>query len=101
MNKIDQLANQHIREHESRLLHIDELLNRADKGREKLKPLSELETQLFELRAEREKLSQHIEELKTKSLEDWQVAEIEQVGPMIIWDAVAKKLEKLVERIEH
>ncbi len=101
MDKIDQLANQHILEHESRLSHIDELLSRADKGKQKETSLSEIELQLAELRAEREKLSQHIEELKKKSFDEWQVTEIEQAGPMIIWDAVAKKLEKLVERIEH
>jgi len=101
MDKIDQLANQHIREYESRLLHIDELLHRVDKGKEEYASKSEIDIQLEELRAEREKLSQHIEDLKQKSFNEWQVTEIEQAGPMIIWDAVAKRLEKLVERIEH
>jgi len=101
MNKIDQLAEQHIREHQSRLIHIDDLLNRVDKKKEEYISKSEIDIQLEELRADREKLSQHIEDLKKKSFDEWQVTEIEQVGPMIIWDAVAKKLEKLVERIEH
>ena len=101
MHKIDQLANQHIREHQSRLLHIDELIRRVDEGLTKTKPQSEVEMQLSELRADREKLSKHIEELKRKSIEEWQVAEIEQVGPLIIWDAVAKKLEHPLERVGH
>lgn len=101
MDKTDQLANQHIREHEAKLKHIDELLSRLDEKQEQLSPQSEIEKQLLEVRNEREKLFEHIAELKKKSRDEWQVEEIEQVGPMIIWDAVAKKLEKLVERIGH
>ena len=101
MDKVDQLVNQHILEHESKLRHIDELLSRAAQKQEKITAQSDIEKQLAELRSEREKLSQHIEKLKKKSREEWQAETIEQVGPMIMWDAVAKKLEKLVERIGH
>ncbi len=97
MVNIDQLAEQHIREHESRLRHMDELMERARKSGEWQKVSSEIE----ELRQERDKLAKHIDEIKKKSKEEWQVEGIEQSGPMIIWDAVAKKLEQLVQRIEQ
>jgi len=100
MTTIDKLAEQHIREHESRLTHLDELLHRAQQKTEGVSEKSDLLQELDEVRQERSSLENHIRELKQKSMDEWQVSEIEQAGPMIIWDAVAKKLEKLVERLE-
>ena len=96
MTNVSQLAEQHIREHESRLKHIDELLEHAhaEAGADE-----EIIHELDQIRQEREKLVSHINELKQKSFAEWQVEKIEQSGPMVVWDAVAKKLEKLVERI--
>lgn len=100
MTTVDKLAEQHIREHESRLAHLDELLSRAQRGAESVEPENELVQELNQLRRDRTTLENHIKDLRRKSMNEWQVAEIEQAGPMIIWDAVAKKLEKLVERLE-
>ena len=101
MTTIDRLVEQHIIEHESHLKHIDELLERADKGITKSAEPSDLDSQLEEIRQQREKLVKHIDELKQKTREEWQEDKIEDVGPMVIWEAVAKRLEKLVERLEH
>lgn len=102
MSRIEQLVEQHIREHESRLAHIDELLARAEQGVAGLtKPHDEIDAELVKLRQEREKLVGHIGELRNKTPEEWQEWELEQAGPMIVWEAVAKRLEQLLERIEH
>ena len=100
MTTVDKLAEQHIIQHESHLKHIDELLERAEKGVEEVSASSEINGQLREVRQQREKLLNHIEELKRKTREEWQEEKIEDVGPMVIWEAVAKQIEKLVERIE-
>ena len=99
MTSIAQLAEQHIREHESRLKHIDELLARAHAGAgpERAETGAELE----KLTADREELAGHLEKMRLRDLGDWQEKEIELAGPMGIWDAVAQQLEKLVERLER
>ena len=99
MTNYEQLAEQHIREHESRLKHIDELLARAHAaaGPEQAGIGAELE----KLTAEREELAGHLEKMRLRPFDDWREKEVELAGPMGIWDAVAQQLEKLVERLER
>lgn len=96
MSHIDQLIEQHVREYESRLKHIDELMEQA--GRKGASP--DTHTELAEIQEKREELAGHVEELKRKQMEDWQEQEIEKAGPMGVWDVIAQKLERLVERLE-
>ena len=98
MTVIDRMAEQHFLEYESRLKHIDELFTRAKQSRNERE---EFDDELNSLRAERLELLSDLNAIKKKSLEEWQTEGIEKTGPMIIWDVVAKKLEKLVERIEQ
>jgi len=98
MTVVDRLTDQHFREHEARLKHIDELLERASQSK---KDLTEFDDELNEIRTERAELLNHLNSLKKQSQDEWQTDGIENAGPMIIWDAVAKKLEKLIERIER
>lgn len=98
MTVIDSLSNQHFKEQESRLKHIDELLERAEQSK---KDRTEFDEEINQIRNERAELLQHLNALKKKSQDEWQTDGIENAGPMIIWDAVAKKLEKLLERIER
>lgn len=97
MTKYARLTEQHITEYTSRLKHIDELLTRARGGITDEK--HELATDLKEISAKREELASHLEEMRLKSREAQQESEIEQAGPMGIWDAVTQQLEKLVERL--
>lgn len=99
MTKIDTMSEQQVRQYQARLKHFDELFERAEKGA-KGEEVSELQRELAALRQEREKLLDHIEQLKRKTREEWQEESFEQAGPMILWEAVAKRLEKLVERLE-
>jgi len=99
MTDQDALVEQHILEHESRRKYFDELLARAEQGIDSSPEALELGDELAALRQEREKLLSHIEQLKQKTHEEWQEETIEEAGPMILWEAVAKRLEALVERI--
>lgn len=90
MANIEQLAEQHIRQYESQLKHIDEVMARADKE-------STNSADIKELAEHRSELADYIQELKDRAPYEW----MEEGGPMVLWDLVAEKIEQLVERIEH
>jgi chromosome segregation ATPase len=99
MTKYSHLTEQHITQFESRLKHIDEILTQVQEGVESEQ--HELTDELKELTSKREKLAGYLEEMRLKPSNEWQEKEIEQAGPMGIWDAVAQQLEKLVEKLER
>ena len=99
MPHIEDLVEQHIKEHESRLKHIDELLLRARKNTDHEQPESGAE--LEKLIAQRDELAGQLDKMRLRPGNDWNEKEIELAGPMGIWDAVAQQLEKLVERLER
>lgn len=101
MSNITQLVEQHIREHESRLKHIDELLERARKIMAEQPKFAESSSKLAGFARERDKLAGRLDELRSRSSQDWQEEELQKAGPMGVWDAVAMQLEKLVEAIER
>ncbi|MHB1215124.1 MAG: hypothetical protein ACYCY9_09075 [Thiobacillus sp.] len=95
----DHLIQQHILEHQSRLKHVDELLERAQKKIAQAGS-SDVAAQVADLKRERDTLSSRVEEFKLKPPGQWSKEEFETKGPMMIWDTLAQKLEKLVERME-
>ncbi|MCK4744364.1 MAG: hypothetical protein KAT25_11135 [Sulfuriflexus sp.] len=99
MTGIERLVEQHIRENEARLKHLDEVLAQAHKEKTETAKASETDDDLTLLRGERDRLASHFDELKMKSLQDWQQESIQKAGPMAIWDTLAQQLEKLLERI--
>lgn len=101
MTSQNQLIEQHIREYQSRIQHIDELMERAQQGLNEGEAAEESQSALEEARRNREKLATLYEELKLSSTENWRKEEIIKSGPMGAWDAVAQQLEKLVERFER
>jgi len=94
MANIEQLAEQHIKQYESQLKHIDEVMARAHKAGPEAGDLS---AELKELADHRVELADYIEELRDKAPFEW----MEEGGPMVLWDVVAERIEQLVERIEH
>ena len=98
--KMNHLIQQHILEHEMRLKHVDTLLERAQHGVAKTSSGDTAE-QLARAKAARDELSSQVEQYKQRPPEQWSEAEFESKGPMIVWDNLAKQLEKLVERMEH
>jgi hypothetical protein len=95
MTNVDKLAERQIREHEARLTQLDNLMEQAGKEAEKTRSES-IHKELHEIKEERGKMADYIEELKTKSPEQF----MEAAGPMVMWELVAKRLEKLIERIK-
>ncbi len=92
------LVDQHIKEYDMRLKHLDDLLARA---RLKAAQAPSAAEELAKLQLHRDELAGWVNELKLKPLENWREEEIQKAGPMGIWDAVAQQVEKLVERIER
>jgi hypothetical protein len=100
MTNRDHLVEQHILQHESHLKHIDEMLRRAHEHVEEGKAPPEAKEELEEIKNERERLAEHVREMKRKSAEELERETMEHSGPMAIWDAVALRLEKLFERFD-
>ena len=91
MTTDEQLVERNILHYEARLKHVDELFEKAHKA-----AAPEASEELAELKKERGKLADDLEKLKQKSLEEW----AKEGGPMVIWDLLAERVEKLVERLE-
>lgn len=91
MTKFNQLAEQHIIEHQSRMKHIDELMQKAEETGDE-----ESKTELAELKEKQTEMGDYIEQLKEKSPEQL----METAGPMVMWELVAQRLEKLIEKIK-
>ncbi len=98
MTKVDHLVEQHVREYQSRLKHVDELLARAQAAARNRPGPSPEQEELEVLRRKRDELASQFDRLS--SLKDWREEELEKAGPMGVWDAVAQQLEALVERLE-
>ena len=90
MSKTNDLVEQHIRSHESRLRHIDELMHQAEEHGD-----TASQSELAELRVEQQKIGDYIEQFRKKSPEQFMQA----AGPMVMWELVAQRLEKLLEKL--
>ena len=100
MTSKEQLIEQHIREYESRMKHIDELYERAHQATENLGAADDTQSRLNELSAQRALLRETTDSIKTMPLDKWREATLRNAGPMAVWDILAQKLEDFVERHE-
>ena len=115
MTHREHLIEQHILQYESHLKHIDdfrrdcllnglddidEMLRRAHEQVEAGSAPPEAEAELKELKGEREKLAEDLTEMKRKDAEELEREALRGAGPMGVWDAVAQRLEKLVEHLD-
>lgn len=100
MTTKEQLIDQHIREYESRLKHIDELYDRAYQVTEHLDDKNESRNELKDIADQRAQLPSDADEIKTMPLENWRQETAQTAGPMAIWDILAQKLEDFLERHE-
>ena len=98
MTTKEQLIDQHIREYESRLKHIDELYEKAHKATEHLDEDHEVRTELSDYDVQRARLQQHADDVKSMPIEKWREETVQHAGPMAIWDILAQKLEDFLER---
>ncbi len=97
MTTKEQLIEQHIREYESRMKHIDELYERAHKATEHL---DEEHDTRAELKWFEERLPHVKDSIKTMPVENWREETVRNAGPMAIWDIIAQQLEDFLERHE-
>ena len=93
----EQLIDQHIREYESRLKHIDELYERAHKATEHLDDDHESRSELKWFEERRSNVKDAIETMPVKN---WREETVKKAGPMAIWDIIAQQLEDFLERHE-
>ena len=100
MSNKEHLIEQHIREYESRMKHIDELYQRAHQATHKLDITHDAHTRLHEFTAQRSLLQETTDSIKTMPLDKWREATLHNAGPMAVWDILAQKLEDFVERHE-
>lgn len=98
MTTKEQLIDQHIREYESRLKHIDELYERAHQATEHLDDEHEVRSELKDYELQRSRLQKHADDVKTMPVEKWREETVQNAGPMAIWDILAQKLEDFLER---
>ena len=61
--------------------------------------LAEARVDLDRITREHSRLSDELVALKGRAPSDWRAEEIEQAGPMGIWDALAEQLETLTEKL--
>ncbi len=97
MTTKEQLIDQHIREYESRLKHIDELYERAHKVTEHLDDEHESRSELKWFEKRRSNVKDAIETMPVKN---WREETVKKAGPMAIWDIIAQQLEDFLERHE-
>jgi hypothetical protein len=100
MTTKEQLIEQHIREYESRLRHIDELYDRAREAAGHPEEDTGMGSELRDLKAQMALLRETTEEIKSMPVEKWRGEAARSAGPMAIWDIVAQKLENFIERHE-
>ena len=93
MTTSEKLAELSIKEHESRLKHIDELMDKAESAGVHDDNVKE---ELADIKQEREKMGDYVEGLKQKSPQQF----METAGPMVMWEIIAEKLEHLIEKIK-
>ena len=100
MSNTEHLIEQHIREYESRMRHIDELYERAHAAASTADEASDAHGTLGELSAQRSLLHQTTHELRNNPRDHWHEKIASSAGPMAVWDVLAQKLEDFLERHE-
>jgi hypothetical protein len=100
MTTKEHLIEQHIREYESRMKHIDELYDRAHQAAGQADEATDKHARLMELSAQRALLQQTTDHIKTMPVDHWREETVRNAGPMAVWDILAQKLEDFVERHE-
>jgi uncharacterized membrane protein (DUF106 family) len=94
MTEANLLPEKHILENQARLKHIDELMDLAQEKSEST-TTSGAREELAELQKDRDKLAGYVDELQKKS----SAKLMEKEGPMVMWELVAERLEKLIQRL--
>jgi len=100
MSQLDDLVNQHIREYESRLKHIDELFAKAKEELVENNKDSEIKAKFEDLLRQRNDLAKPLDAYPSIDAKNWRKEEISTAGPLSPWVVIAEQLENLIERFE-
>ena len=100
MTNTEKIADQQIREYESRLKHLDELFECAKQVSAKLDDNHALKSELGLYQEQYNDLANQSAKREKMPYAHLRENIIQSAGPMAVWDILAKKLEDLVERIE-
>ena len=84
--------------YESRQRHMDALFERARKQAGDAPEDAEARTLLERLAQEQGRRSDTLDRLKGRDPSQWLADEIDQLGPIAVWDTLAAELEALVEK---
>ena len=95
MTDSSDLIEQQIAKHEAHLKHIDELFDKADEvASESPDPL------MAALKSERDQLEGLLGRMRGEATESWQEAADRHFGPLAVWEALARVLERTIESHE-
>lgn len=97
MSNTADLIEQNVALHESHLKRIDELFSKAREAGESAKEPDPL---LVALESEREQLATLLHQMRGDAPESWQEAAEQHFGPLAIWEAIARVLERVIEERE-
>jgi len=89
------MAEKRIKQYQSHLQHIDELMKQADVSLSGNKSPADYQVEITKIKQERDKLADYVDRLKQKSPEQL----LQTAGPMVMWEIIAQRLEKLVGHI--
>ena len=96
----EHLIEQKVLAYESRLKHIDELIDQAENHVDSSEQSDEIADELRMIKSMRDQLADRHEYIDELSSSNWQSETIEHAGPMAIWDTVAQKIEMLIEKFD-
>ena len=91
------LVEQQILKHEVHLKRLDELFDKASKVRE---TAEESDPLLAALRSERDQLEALLNQMRGDATENWREAADRHFGPLALWEALARVLERAIESHE-
>lgn len=97
MTNTADLIEQNIALHESHLKRIDELFSKAHEVSESAEEPDPL---LAALESEREQLATLLHQMRGDVPETWQEVAERHFGPLAIWEAIARVLERVIEERE-
>lgn len=95
---INQRADQQVLLYQSRLKHLDELIDKARKGLDGHPEKEKHEKTLADILQQRDELQVKLDDLVQKNPDDLEKT-MEKEGLMSIWDVLARDLEKLLEKL--
>ena len=97
MSTTDHLIEQEMKRHEAHLKRLDELFERA---REASETSEERDPLIDALATERDELARALHTLRHEPPENLDEVMEQHFGPLIIWEMIARLIERSIERLE-